>query len=157
MEALRYIVVGTDFSEGAERALDTAIGLARAGITAITLVHACAMSADLGVPEPLATPAFDRELARIAGQQLADAIARRTGCGIEIAGVMRSGKPWEKINNVAAEVGAGLIVLGRTGAGRGTAADVGSVALRVLRSASRPVLTVVAHDGAAALSIARSA
>ena len=157
MEALRYIVVGTDFSEGAERALDTAIGLARAGITAITLVHACAMSADLGVPEPLATPALDGELVRIAGERLAEAVACRRGCGVEITGMLRSGRPWEKINNVAAEVGAGLIVLGRTGAGRGTAADVGSVALRVLRTASRPVLTVVAHDGAAALSIARSA
>ncbi|HSR97892.1 MAG TPA: universal stress protein, partial [Kofleriaceae bacterium] len=75
----------------------------------------------------------------------------------DIAGVLRSGKPWEKINNIAAEVGAGLIVLGRTGAGRGAPSDVGSVALRVLRTASRPVLTVGAHDGGAALSLARSA
>jgi nucleotide-binding universal stress UspA family protein len=157
MEALRHIVVGTDFSEGAERALDTAIRLAHTGITGITLVHACTLSADLGVPEPLATTELDHELAQIAGQQLAGAVARRSGCGIEIAGVLRSGKPWEKINNVAAEVGAALIVIGRTGAGRGGAADVGSVAMRVLRSASRPVLTVVAHEGAAGVSAARSA
>jgi nucleotide-binding universal stress UspA family protein len=157
MEALRHIVVGTDFSEGAERALDTAIRLARAGVTAITLVHACALSSDLGVPEPLATPALDRELARVAEQQLAEAVARWSGRGIEIVGVLRSGRPWEKINNIAAEVGAGLIVIGRTGTGRGAAADVGSVALRVLRTASRPVLTVAGYEGAADLSLARSA
>src|SRR5882672_2959528 len=157
MEALRHIVVGTDFSEGAERALDTALALARPGFTRITLVHTCELSAELGVPDPLATPALDSELVRISGQQLAEAVARRNGCGVEVAGVLRTGKPWEKINNVAAEVGAGLIVIGRAGAGRSANADVGSVALRVLRTASRPVLTVASHDRAGDYAIARTA
>ena len=146
MEALRtlcsHIVVGTDFSESAERALDTALCLAHAGVTRITLIHACELSAELGVPDPLATPALDGELVRIAGERLAEAVACRRGCGVEITGMLRSGRPWEKINNVAAEVGASLIVIGRTGAGRGAIADLGHVAVGVLRAASRPVLTV---------------
>jgi nucleotide-binding universal stress UspA family protein len=157
MEELRHIVVGTDFSEGAERALDTAIHLARPGVTRITLVHTCELSAELGVPDRLATPALDGELVRISGEQLAEAVARRSGSGIEIAGVLRTGKPWEKINNVAAEVGAAVIVIGRTGAGGGANADIGSVAMRLLRTASRPVLTVAGHDRAADLAIARTA
>ena len=161
MEPLRaplsQIVVGTDFSEGAERALDTAISMARPGVSRITLVHTCELAAELGVPDRLATPALDSELVRISGEQLAEAVARRNGCGVEIAGVLRTGKPWEKLNNVAAEVGAGLIVIGRTGVGRGANADVGSVALRLLRSASRPVLTVAGHERAGDYAIARTA
>jgi len=149
MEALRHIVVGTDFSECAERALDTALTLAALGPTRITLLHVCELSAELGLPDELATPAVDKELIRICGEHLAGALARRGGCGVELAGVLRSGKPWEKINNVAAEVGASLIVIGRSGAGRGAVADLGNVASLVLRTASRPVLTVAGEPRAA--------
>ena len=146
MEALRHIVVGTDFSDSAERALDAAIALAQLGLSRITIVHTCELSAELGVPDRLATPALDSELVRIGEEQLAMVVARRSHCGVEIAGVLRSGKPWEKINNVAAEVGASLIVVGRTGAGRAAHGELGNVASRVLRTASRPVLTVGGHD-----------
>jgi nucleotide-binding universal stress UspA family protein len=150
METLRalysHIVVGTDFSESAERALDAAIRLAQPGATRITLLHTCELSAELGVPDPLATPALDDELVRISRQRLDEAVARRSGSGVEVAGVLRSGRPWEKINNIAAEVGATLIVIGRTGAGRGAIADLGHVAVRVLCTASRPVLTVAGDD-----------
>ena len=47
-----------------------------------------------------------------------------------------------KIKIKAAEVGADLIVIGRHGGGRGGAVPIGSVAERLARSASRPVLTV---------------
>lgn len=153
MEALRHIVVGTDFSDCAERALDTALALAQLGPTRITVLHVCELSSELGLPEELATPAVDSELARIGGEHLAETIARRSSDGVELAGVLRSGKPWEKINNVAAEVGASLIVIGRTGAGRGAIADLGNVAWLVLRTASRPVLTV---GGEPRTSLARS-
>ena len=146
MEALRHIVVGTDFSDSAERALEAAVALAQLAGSRITVVHTCELAAELGVPDPLATPALDSELVRIGEEQLAVAVARRSRCGIGVAGVLRSGKPWEKINNVAAEVGASLIVIGRTGAGRGALGELGKVASRVLRTASRPVLTVAGHD-----------
>src|SRR5690242_17964599 len=142
METLRHIVVGTDFSEPAECALDAAIALAHLATTRITLLHVCELSAELGLPEPLATAAVDDELIRIAGARLADAVARRARSGVELTSLLRSGKPWEKINNAAAEVGAGLIVIGRTGARRGAVAEIGNVASLVLRTASRPVLTV---------------
>jgi nucleotide-binding universal stress UspA family protein len=142
MEALRHIVVGTDFSDCAERALDTAFSLAHLGPAQITLLHVCELSAELGLPEELATPAVDKDLIRICGDHLADAVARRKRCGFELASVLRSGKPWEKISNVAAEVGASLIVIGRTGAGRGPIAELGNVASLLLRTTSRPVLIV---------------
>ena len=51
--------------------------------------------------------------------------------------VLRSGHPADKLHNVATEVGASLIVIGR-----GSRAELGSVVSRVLRTASRPVLAV---------------
>ncbi len=139
---LRHIVVGTDFSECADRALDIALSLAHLQLTRITLLHVCQLSAELGLPDELATPAVDRALIRICGEHLAEAVARRNRSGGDLTSVLRSGKPWEKINNVAAEVGASLIVIGRTGAGRGAVGDLGHVASLLLRTASRPVLTV---------------
>ena len=64
------------------------------------------------------------------------------GTGIRIESFLRRGAPWEKLSNVAVEVGADLIVVGATGQrGASTAAPVlGSVAYRVLASATRSVL-----------------
>jgi nucleotide-binding universal stress UspA family protein len=141
MQALRHIVVGTDFSPCAEAALECAITLANAGLAGITLVHVCELSAELGFD---GTPGCDEELIRKCNEQLAAAVVRRARCGVEVKGLLRTGKPWEKLNNAATEVGASLIVIGRVGAADhgGGLARIGAVAKHVLRSATRPVLTV---------------
>jgi nucleotide-binding universal stress UspA family protein len=133
MQTHRHFVVGTDFSEHAEHALDLAIRLADAG--AITVVHAC----ELGVEGD--------DAVRLAecGEALARVLAKHGRQGVELTGVLRTGKPWEKLDNVAVEVGASLIAIGRHGAGRGLNVRLGSVAERLVRSASRPVLTVARH------------
>jgi len=133
MQTPRHLVCGTDFSEFAERGLDLAIRLAIAPRARVTLVHVCELDADVALDEL-------RLLQQ--GDALAEAVARYGRYGVEITGVLRSGKPWQKLDNVAAEVGASLIVVGRHGAGRGPAIEIGSVAERLVRSASRPVLTV---------------
>jgi nucleotide-binding universal stress UspA family protein len=143
MQALRNFVVGTDFSPCSERALDAAITFAVHGVTRITLIHVCELSVERGIPEVIATASLDEELMGSARRQLDQWCTRRRSTGIEVVGVLRSGKPWEKINNVAAEVGAGLIVIGRHGAcaSRSTM-EVGRVGERVVRTARRPVLVV---------------
>jgi nucleotide-binding universal stress UspA family protein len=141
MQLLRHLVVGTDFSPNAEAALDFAIALAVPARARITVIHVCELSAERGLPEFHVTPAFDDELLWACHRSLEATVARRTGCGVEVAGVLRTGKPWEKIHNIAAEVGASLIVIGRTGMG-GESRFLGSVAERVVRTASRPVLTI---------------
>jgi len=141
MQTLRHIVVGTDFSEDAEQAVKAAISLGNFGVTRITLVHVCALSAERRVPDHLIGPELDDELLRHCEERLTRAVARRRDGGFEVTGVLRTGRPWEKLNNVAAEVGAGLIVIGRHGEG-GSGCELGTVAERVLRTASRPVLVV---------------
>lgn len=132
MQRLQNLVSGTDFSECAEQALEMAIQLAAAAAARITLVHVC----ELGIDDLDDRCLVEGEAA------LARAVARHRPRRVEITGVLRCGKPWEKLDNVAAEVGASLIVIGRQGAGRGRRLELGSVADHLLRHASRSVLTV---------------
>ena len=131
MQTLRPLVTGTDFSECADQALEMAIQLAVASRTGIMLVHVC----ELGVSD------IDEQRLLRCGETLAAVVAKHRDSGVDITGVLRSGRPWEKLDNVAAEVGASLIVIGRRGAS-GPSACLGSVAEHLVRSASRAVLTV---------------
>ncbi len=135
MQTLRHVVAGTDFSESAERAVEMAVKLAASAAAGITLVHVC----ELGVDDS------DDERLLHADEQLTRAVAMLRRRGIEVTGVLRSGRPWVKLDNAATEVGASLIVVGRHGAGRGRSVAIGSVAEHLVRSASRPVLTVASE------------
>jgi nucleotide-binding universal stress UspA family protein len=141
MSSLRNLVVGTDFSAAADAALDFAIGLAKLGGTSITLVHVCEPTEEHG----LCDPSSEEDVLQTCRAQLLATCARRAYTGVSIAPVLRSGQVADKIHNVATEVGASLIVIGRSARGQ-----LGPAAERVLKSASRPVLAV-ASDPLAAL------
>lgn len=130
METVRHVVAGTDFSEAAQQAVEVALGLARSAGARLSVVHVC----EPGVEDP-------DDLHRCS-DALSLLVARLPPILGGVAGVLRQGKPWEKLDNVAAEVGAGLIVIGRHGAGRGPVVAMGCVADHLVRTASRPVLTV---------------
>jgi nucleotide-binding universal stress UspA family protein len=132
MRTLRQLVAGTDFSECAEQAVSLCIELALAAVPSagVTLVHVC----EQGVDD------VDEAHLRRCEEELAHAVARHRQAGVAVSFVLRSGQPWTKLDNVAAEVGARLIVIGRHGSGRSPERDIGSVAARLSRSASRPVL-----------------
>src|SRR5690348_5079179 len=100
MQGLRQLVTGTDFSACAEQALEMAIKLAHAAGTGITLVHVC----ELGIDD------LDEQALQSSGETLALVVSKHRHSGVEITGVLRSGRPWEKLDNLAAEVGASLIV-----------------------------------------------
>jgi nucleotide-binding universal stress UspA family protein len=134
MQTLRPFVCGTDFSEDAEQALQLAISFAVAVRTRVVVVHVCQLGVDT---------ADELRLSRCQ-QALNTVVQRHRQHGVDVSGVLRSGTPWEKLDNVAADVGASLIVVGRRGAGERNVA-LGSVADRLLRSASRPVLTVTSE------------
>jgi nucleotide-binding universal stress UspA family protein len=136
------IVVGVDFGDASLRALETAARLAR--LTGATLIAAHAEALE-------APPYFTAgQIARIErGQALARRRATgylrefaRRATGLEVAADVRPGSPAEVLLQVAAE--ADLLVLGTHGR-RGPARWwLGSVAERVVRTASVPVLVV--HD-----------
>jgi len=136
MERAHWIVVGTDFSDGAQRALDHAVLLARRSGARVAVVHAY---------EDTAETARDMEdRAPLLTTQLHDAVAGTNASrhGVHVESFLRRGAPWEKLQNVAVEVGADLIVVGATGQ-RGVAAVgavLGSVVFRVVASSTRSVL-----------------
>ena len=137
MEHGRWIVVGTDFSEGAGCALDHAISLAGPAGARIALVHA--------YEDRLEGLSLGQDRAPELRAQLDDAIARvgEKGDIASIEAFLRRGAPWEKLLNVAVEVGADLIVVGATrqrGAIGSAGSLLGSVAYRVVSSSTRSVL-----------------
>lgn len=135
MKTVRHVVAGTDFSAAADEALDVALQLAAATDAALTLVHVC----ELDVAD------VDDERLRACDAALAQVVARHRP-RVAITGLVRCGRPWVKLDNVATEVGAGLIVVGRHGAGRGPRVEIGSVAAELVRTASRPVLVACSLD-----------
>jgi len=135
-ERERWIVVGMDFSDGAIRALEYAVEHANAAGASIACVHA--------YEDAPGTPAF-HDPAPAIRQQLEEVIALRTptACNVRIDSVVRRGAPWEKLANVATELGAELIVVGVDGE-RGASREgfLGTVALRLVTTSPRPVVVV---------------
>ncbi|HTU61992.1 MAG TPA: universal stress protein [Polyangiales bacterium] len=127
METVRQLVLGTDFSECADQALALALQLAAASLARLTVVHVC-------------EPDAEEQVVLERSETLSTLVAGHGCAGVEINAVLRSGVPWKKLDNVAAEVGAVLIVIGRHGSGR--SAGLGTVADQLIRYAHRSVLTV---------------
>jgi len=141
MKDIENIVVATDFSPIADHALDEAIDLAKKLGARITLVHAFEYPV-YGFPDGILVASAEvvGQLMTGAQKQLSATIEERKDVGVKISPVLREGAPWEEISAAAKEAGAGLIVVGTHGR-RGLArAFMGSVAERLLRTASLPVL-----------------
>jgi len=143
---LRRIVLATDFSEGAEAATEVARSLATAHHASITLVHVFELPLDFGMCAALVESGIEVEnrIAVAAEVALETVKCQLAAQGIASTALLRMGPAHQKIHNVAADVGADLIVIGMQGS-RGRANQIGSVAERVTRTATRPVLLVPAR------------
>ena len=137
----RWIVVGTDFSRGARDALQCAMRLAEDLGARVALVHAYEDGPGTHVEDP--TPG-------LFGQLEQEVLTSRAfGSGVSVEPLVRRGRPWEKILNVATEYGAELIVVGPTGqSGEAGGLPLGSVVNRVVALATRSVIIARAHLGA---------
>jgi nucleotide-binding universal stress UspA family protein len=137
--SIKLIVAPTDFSEGAERALELAIHFATLQRGTITLVHVYPMPAYLAsapAPPPPPTP----ELLEDVQEQL-DVLAEKVRrAGLECETAILEGPAVDAIVNHAAKVRADLIVMGTHGRTGWRRAILGSVAEGVVRRAPCPVL-----------------
>jgi nucleotide-binding universal stress UspA family protein len=134
MAGERWIVVATDFSDGARDALECGLSLALDSRANVALVHAYEDEPGANAPaDP--TPMLLGQLV----QEIAASGATRRG--IHVEPLVRRGPPWDKILNVATEYGAEVVVVGRSGQ-RGAIRGVplGTVASRVLALSTRCVL-----------------
>jgi nucleotide-binding universal stress UspA family protein len=132
------ILVPVDFSEPSELALSHACSLAAAHRAAITIAH---------VGEPLHpdwffdTTILQREIIEKAQKKLDDLVAKYCA-GLKAKTEMRFGHPVETIVLSAQKLDADMIVIGTHGRTGVRHALLGSVAERVARQASCPVLIV---------------
>ena len=139
MEQDRWIVVGMDFSDGAIRALEYALEQAKGIGASVACVHAYEDAPGaLASDDP--TPAIRQQLEEVI------ALHTQTACDIRIDSFVRRGSPWEKLANVATELGADSIVVGADGQG-GAASHgfLGTVASRLATTSARSVVVVPSH------------
>jgi nucleotide-binding universal stress UspA family protein len=143
MTNFRAVLVPTDFGEPAGRALDVAIELAAKFDAKLTLLHVYQVPTqpyDYVVVLPL------EEHARSAQRELDAELAKLKPRYPNCDGLVESGRAAERIVEVAATRGAGIIVMGTHGRRGLPRFLLGSVAERVVRTSPVPVLTVPAEQ-----------
>lgn len=140
------ILVPTDGSDAAERALDPALTLAAPGAT----VHVLSVvdAADLGLTTPTDADLEEiRSGIRTASERAVERLAERArAAGVAAETDVRVGVPHEVVRAVADERGVDLVAMGTHGRSGLAHALLGSTTERVLRRSSVPVLVVGGTD-----------
>lgn len=147
---IKRILVATDGSRHADAALDVAADIAKACNAEVTVAHIMRHAGSGRVPEELRSLA-ELEHIEITEQQMlrsiGEEIARKAEQRLRAAGVAKVnsrvevGSPADRIVEIARDIGADLITIGRRGLGGLGSALLGSVSLKVMQSADRPCLT----------------
>jgi nucleotide-binding universal stress UspA family protein len=136
------ILAPTDFSPSAESAMRSAEYLCRQERARLDLLHVLQLPA----PSYLGRLGLDRDFRQtwIAGarEQLAELARELVGSELEVETILREGKPWSEILDVARERGADLICLGNSGHSALERMLLGSTAENVVRRSDVPVLIV---------------
>jgi nucleotide-binding universal stress UspA family protein len=148
---VRSILVPTDFSECARRAVPVAAELARLLGARVVCLHVVEpVVQPIGwtpVAEPMPAPELGERLEESAARDMPAFSKSEEFAGLEVEDLLAHGEPAAEIVRVAEERGAGLIVIsshGRTGLGR---IIFGSTAESVVRHARCPVLVVKPDKG----------
>jgi nucleotide-binding universal stress UspA family protein len=143
MNIPRRILVATDFSETSGAALAYAVGLGKALGAEITVAHVYELPV-YGFPDGVMVASVD-VATRImtSAQDTTRALCdRHRTSGVSLTPLVRQGICWEEIHSIADEVRADLIVIGTHGRTGLAHALLGSMAEKIIRTATRPVLTI---------------
>ncbi len=146
--SLKKILVPQDFSEYSLHALKYAITfgeLFRSELIVLHIVEPVVYPADFSFGQ-VSIPAMEEEIRRHSEEQLTDLVAKEIPSGIKATPIVRIGKPFIEIVEVAKTENADLIVIsshGRTGMDH---VLFGSTADKVVRKAPCPVLTIRPHE-----------
>ena len=148
MIKIKRVLVPTDFSDTARRALTYGISFAREFGAELLLVHVVenltvGYASDL-FPVPMAE-VFE-EVSGYAKGELAKLAAEAREKGVSVREVVVQGKPSAEIVRIAAEEKTDIIVLGTHGKGMLDKALFGSTTERVIRKAPCPVLSCRLHE-----------
>jgi nucleotide-binding universal stress UspA family protein len=155
---IQKILVPTDFSHHADRALAYAIELAKAAQARIEVLHVCQVPRMDQLGEPLSGVSYPSDVIDDARQQILAAAKKRVGeiCvatqrqGVQAEGFTYDGTVHALINRHAKEKGADILVVGTHGRTGLTRVLLGSVAARLVRTCPAAVITVPAHGSPSA-------
>jgi nucleotide-binding universal stress UspA family protein len=137
---MKRIVIATDGSLDATRAVDDGLELAHEVGAAVTFVHARATPSPL-LGEPYHGRELSAEIAR-ARDVMRDAMIKANAAGVDADYEIVDGSPADVILDVADSHDADLIVVGSRGLGAVQSALFGSVSKTLVARARRPVLVV---------------
>ena len=133
----KHLLVPTDFSEDADRAVDYAVGLAQELKASLTLMTATYIG-----DTPEVSQSYIEKI-RAEAQQRIEAVRQRVeDAGVAVKVVMVTGPPAQRITETAQKESADLIVMGTHGHTGLRHMLIGSVAERVVRHSTCPVLVV---------------
>lgn len=141
------IVVGVDGSEHATFALDWAARMAKGMGSEVTAVFAISppvyLDGGIGYAPPVVIPQFDPEWRDAMKKEFEDKWCSQLGhSGIKYRTVMEDGRPASVIAQVADQVDADVIVVGRRGRGGVAELLLGSVSHELVLHSKRPVLVI---------------
>jgi nucleotide-binding universal stress UspA family protein len=140
----RHILAPTDFSEYSKQAVASALELAKKFGAKLSILHAVELPPYPveGYVPPSLTTTFMEDLEREASQELAQLVPEAESAGVEVARLVTVGSPYRKILDMAETEQVDLIVMATAGRTGFSHLIMGSIAERVVRTASCPVLTI---------------
>jgi nucleotide-binding universal stress UspA family protein len=142
---IHKILVPVDFSDHSQRALDEAIGFAKAFGAQLHLLHCYQIHPTAIAPYGVVVPeAFEQDIRMAALQRLAEWREKASAQGVRVQEHVTAHFPAEEIAGMADQLGIDLIVMGTRGLTGLKHVLLGSVAERTIRLARCPVLTVKA-------------
>jgi nucleotide-binding universal stress UspA family protein len=150
MKVFKQILHATDFSRASRPALVKAIALARQNRAPLVIAHALPpvvlpVGGDFGYVAPRTYETIDQNARQYARKHLTAAVRRAKGAGARATALLLDGVPHEQIPRAIRRTRADLVVIGTHGRTGLAKVLLGSVAERVVRLASCPVLTVRAR------------
>lgn len=139
------ILFATDFSKASGRAFTTAVALAKTERAALTVLHVVTPFTPIAPEQFVNTETWeqiDNEARQWSQQQLRRLIAKAGKAGVRAVGMLLEGDAGQQITKAARSTRADMLVVGTHGRTGLAKFFVGSVATRLVATASCPVLTV---------------
>lgn len=141
MPAFQHILVPTDFGDASERALATALDLAAVFGSQVTIMHATLLPPyTVPAEEEVASLTYDAD--DPATKQLNAVVSKARQRYARVDGALMIGTPWARILEASKERDADLIIMGTHGRRGISRMFLGSVAEKIVRLSTIPVMTV---------------
>ena len=139
---MKHILIATDGSPAARRAVEAGLELAAEHGGGATFVHVVPTDARIGGRKPFGRPLPHPVSVDEGETALMEAAEAAEVAGVSYALERIAGDPVDEIVALAETKDVDLVVVGSRGLGRVASAVLGSVSMGVLRRAGRPVLVV---------------